>query len=156
MTIVKQSAENMNNVKSEKYGISPNVIKEKSLSSEKFRTLFNFKRIERSKNVSDRLGKYDRKKYAAKKKKLRENLSVGEKVLVLVERTKKNVKLENFINKLFKIYRILIKKTVFVVRKKQKIDKKTYYWLKNEEKNKYLLKTFQRSKLFATVDNFVL
>ena len=61
MTIVKQSAENMNNVKSEKYGISPNVIKEKSLSSEKFRTLFNFKRIERSKNVSDRLDKYDRK-----------------------------------------------------------------------------------------------
>ena len=51
VTIVKQSAENMNNVKSEKYGISPNVIKEKSLSSEKFRTLFNFKRIKRSKNV---------------------------------------------------------------------------------------------------------
>ena len=80
VTIVKQSAENMNNVKSEKYGISPNVIKEKSLSSEKFRTLFNLKRIERSKNVWDRLGKYNRKKYAAKKKKLRENLSVSEKV----------------------------------------------------------------------------
>ena len=156
VTTVKQSAENMNNVKSQKYGRSSNVIKEKSLYNEKFRALFNFKRIERSKNVSNRLDKYDRKKYAAKKKKLRENLSVGEKVLVLVERTKKNVKLENFINKLFKIYRILIKKTVFVVRKKQKIDKKTYYWLKNEEKNKYLLKTFQRSELFATVDNFVL
>ena len=156
VTTVKQSAENMNNVKSQKYGRSSNVIKEKSLYNEKFRALFNFKRIERSKNVSNRLDKYDRKKYAAKKKKLRENLSVGEKVLVLVERTKRNVKLENFINKLFKIYRILIKKTVFVVRKKQKIDKKTYYWLKNEEKNKYLLKTFQRSELFATVDNFVL
>ena len=31
VTIIKQSAENMNNVKSEKYGISPNVVEEKSL-----------------------------------------------------------------------------------------------------------------------------
>ena len=51
VTIVKQSAENMNNVKSKKNGISPNSIEEKSLSSEKFRELFSFKRIERSKNV---------------------------------------------------------------------------------------------------------
>ena len=86
----------MNNVKSENYGLSPNVIEEKSLSSEKFRTLFNFKRIERSKNVSDRLGKYDRKKYAAKKKKLRENLSVGEKFLVLAERIKKKKKISTW------------------------------------------------------------
>ena len=52
VTIIKQSAKNMNNVKSEKYGISPNVNEEeeeKSLSSQRFRTLFNFKRIERSK-----------------------------------------------------------------------------------------------------------
>ena len=31
VTIIKQSAKNMNNVKSEKYGISPNVVEEKSL-----------------------------------------------------------------------------------------------------------------------------
>ena len=49
----------MNNVKSEKYGISPSDIEEKSLPSEKFRVLFNYKKIERSKNVSDRLDKYD-------------------------------------------------------------------------------------------------
>ena len=55
VTIIKQSAENMNSVKSEKYGINSNVIEEESLSSQRFRTLFNFKRIERSKNVSDRL-----------------------------------------------------------------------------------------------------
>ena len=55
VTIIKQSAENMNNIKSKKYSISPNVIEEKSLSSQRLRTLFNFERIERSKNVSDRL-----------------------------------------------------------------------------------------------------
>ena len=129
MTIVKQSAENMNNVKSENYGLSPNVIEEKSLSSEKFRTLFNFKRIERSKNVSDRLGKYDRKKYAAKKKKLRENLSVGEKFLVLAERIKKKKKKSapgKFCKQTVQNIPYFNKKTVFVVRKKQKINKNTY------------------------------
>ena len=68
VTIIKQSTENMNNVKSEKYTTSPNVIEEKSLSSQRSRTLFNFKRIEGSKNASDRRDKYDRKKYAVKKK----------------------------------------------------------------------------------------
>ena len=43
VTIIKHSAENMNNVRSKKYGISPNVIEEKSLSSQRLRTLFNFK-----------------------------------------------------------------------------------------------------------------
>ena len=46
-TIILQSAENMNNVKSKKYGITPNEIQQKLLSSEKFETLFNFHRIEK-------------------------------------------------------------------------------------------------------------
>ena len=60
-TIIRQSAENMNNVKIQKYGMSPNDIEKKSLSSERFKTLFNFKRIERSKKISDRLDRYDKK-----------------------------------------------------------------------------------------------
>lgn len=35
VTIIKQSAENMNAVKSEKYGISPNDIEKNSVSSKK-------------------------------------------------------------------------------------------------------------------------
>ena len=61
VTIIKQSAENMNNVKGEKYGISPNDIEKKSLSSEKFKTLFNCNRIEQSRKVADRLDRYDKK-----------------------------------------------------------------------------------------------
>ena len=76
ITIIRQSTENMNNVKSKKYSISPNGIEQKSLSSEQFKTLFNFKRTERSKKCSDRLDKCDQKKYAAKKRKLRENLNI--------------------------------------------------------------------------------
>ena len=61
VTIIKQSAENMNNVKGEKYGISPNDIEKKSLSSEKSKTLFNCNRIEQSRKVADRLDRYDKK-----------------------------------------------------------------------------------------------
>ena len=60
----------MNDVKSKKYGISSNDIEKKSLSSEKFKTLFNFKRIEQSKKVSDTLDKHDQRKYSTRKKKL--------------------------------------------------------------------------------------
>ena len=37
----------------------------------------------------DRLDRYDRKKYAAKKRKLSKNLDIGEKAMVLAERIKK-------------------------------------------------------------------
>ena len=58
------------------------------------------------KKTHDRLDRYDRKKYAAKKKKLRENLDIGEKALVLAE----NQHPINFINKQFRIFRISTKK----------------------------------------------
>ena len=100
----------MNNFKIEKYCISPNIIEEKSLSSQRFRTLFNFKRVEQSKNVSVRLDKCDSIKYAAKKKELCNSLEIGQKVLVLAERIKKNQHLEKFISKQFRTYRISTKK----------------------------------------------
>ena len=66
-TIIRQSAENMNSVKSEKYGISLNDVEKKSLSGEPFKTLSNFKRTERSKKISNRLDRYDKKKISVKK-----------------------------------------------------------------------------------------
>ena len=42
-------------------------------------------------------------KYSGKKKKLRENLMVGERVCVLAEGIKKKVHLENFINNQYKM-----------------------------------------------------
>ena len=44
----------------------------------------------------------------------------------------------------------------FTIRNKQKIDKNTYYWVKDSKNNKYLLKGFQRHELFAIVNNFVM
>ena len=42
--IILKSAANMNNVMSEKYGLSPEEIEKRQLSDEKFKTLFNFHR----------------------------------------------------------------------------------------------------------------
>ena len=45
--------------------------------------------IEKTKSLHDRLGRYDKKRYTAKRKKLREKQMIAEKVLVLAERMKK-------------------------------------------------------------------
>ena len=47
--IITTSSENMNSVLNEKYGLSPNEIEKRSLSSGRFRALFNFYRIGRKK-----------------------------------------------------------------------------------------------------------
>ena len=47
------------------------------------------KRMEKTQKLHDRLDDYDKKKYSLKKKQLREDLSIGEKVYVLAERIKK-------------------------------------------------------------------
>ena len=55
-TIIKPSAENINNVESEKYKLTQNKIEKKSLENQRFRTEFNFERIKISKTkTSDRL-----------------------------------------------------------------------------------------------------
>ena len=43
----------MNNVKIEKYKLTPNEIEKKSLENQRFRTEFNFERIKMSKKNSD-------------------------------------------------------------------------------------------------------
>ena len=66
-------------------------LKKKLLFNERFRTLFNFHRIEKIKLAHDRLTRFDNKKYKAKRRKLRENLNIGEKVLVLAEIIQKKI-----------------------------------------------------------------
>ena len=154
--IITSSAENMNIVLNGKYEISPNDIEKKSLSSEKFRILFDFHRIEKIKQVNDRLDRYDRKKYSAKRRKLRENLNVGERVLVLAERIKKKSAPGKFYKQSVQNIEYFNKEQVFAIRTKQKIDKITYYWLKNVKNNKFLIKRFQRKELFASKNNFIM
>ena len=45
------------------------------------------------------------------------------------------------------------KEKIFFIRKKQKIDKISYYWL-NDSQNEKLTKRFQRTELFSIKNNF--
>ena len=79
-TIISESAENMNNVKSKKYSAGPNKIEQNSVSSENFRTLFNFHRIERSKKKTlDTLDSYDQKNMLPKRENYIKTLTLVKK-----------------------------------------------------------------------------
>ena len=87
--IIELSTTNMNIMPSLKYGISPENIESKSLNSERLKTLFNMHRIEKTSKLNDRLDRCDKKIHQRKRKKLKENLKVGERVYILAERIKK-------------------------------------------------------------------
>ena len=48
------------------------------------------------------------------------------------------------------------KEKTFSMRKRQKIDKIDYYWLKNLQTSRNLTKIFQRTGLFAIKNNFIM
>ena len=60
--IILNSAMNMNNLKSQKYELSPEQIEQISLAGERFKTIFNIHRIEKTKKLHDRLDRYDKKR----------------------------------------------------------------------------------------------
>ena len=66
--IILKSAANMNNVLNEMYGLPSEEIETRSLSDERFRTLFNFLRIEKTRQVHERLNRYDKKNTGRKEK----------------------------------------------------------------------------------------
>ena len=144
----------MNNIKSEKYGLSHEEIEKKSLSGERFRTIFNMHRIEKTKLLHDRLDSYDKKKNLVKRKKLRENLNIGEKVLVLAERIKKKSAPGKFYKQSVQNIYYFKKQKTFSLRKKQKIEKIDYYWLVDLQTNRHVKKRFQRNELFPIKNNF--
>ena len=152
--IIEISTANMNmKIKpSRKYGISPDTVENKALSSERFRTLFNMHRIDRTSKLSARMDRFDRKKDRRKKKKLRENLDVGEKVYILAERITKKSAPGKFYKQSVQNISCFNKEKIYRIRKKKLIDGIRYYWVKSSLTD--LPKRFQRSELFALRANF--
>ena len=146
----------MNLKKSTKYGLSPEEIERRSLSSERFITVFNIQRIEKTQGLHHRPDDYDSKKYSAKKKKLREDLSIGEKVFVLAERIKKKSASGKFYKQSVQNISYFNKEKIFIIRAIQTIEGITYYWLKNADTNRKLSNRFMRAVLFALKYNFFL
>ena len=67
-------------------------------------------RIDKTKRLHERLDRYDRRRYTSKRRWLREDLIIGEKVFILAERIKKKELLVSFISNLSKKFFTLIKR----------------------------------------------
>ena len=154
--IVQNSALNMNLMNSVKYSLSPEEIKRRSLTSARVRIDFYIHRIEKTQKFHTTLDRYDKKIYSTKRKKLREELLIGEKVLVLVERIKKKAAPGKFYKQSVENISYLNKERRFITRKIQPIDSIKYYWLKDAQSNRKLPNRFQRTELFAVRGNFVI
>ena len=70
--IIEKAVDNMNSLPSAKYGIAPNDIEKKSLSSETYREWFDIRRLGKVSKSQYRYERHEKKnKYQKKKKKLR-------------------------------------------------------------------------------------
>ena len=125
------------------------------MSNERFKTVFNMKRIEKTQGLQRRLDDYDTKKYSLKKKQLREDLSIGEKVFVLAERIKKKSAPGKFYRQSVQNISYFNKEKIFTIWAIKTIDKIKYYCLKNAETDRKVSKRFMRTELFALKNNFV-
>ena len=87
--LIQSAVGNMNNTNSQKYGLPPEKIEEKSLESEKFREVYDFQRMVRVSKYTDRYEQADIASDKKARRKLRSPLMVSKKFLVLAERLKK-------------------------------------------------------------------
>ena len=78
-----------------------------------------------------------------KKKKLREELNVQEKALILAERLKKKPVPGKFYKQSDKNISYFNKENDFIITSKRKIEDKTFYWLKNIKTINISIKVFK-------------
>ena len=127
--IIQNSAFNMSNMESEKYGLSAEEIEKRSLAGEQFKPMFNMHKIEKPKRLHDRLNKYDRKGYSEK------DLMVGEKVFILAKRIKKKAVPGKFCKQSVQNISYFNKDRTFIIRKIQSINNIKYYWFTDAQNN---------------------
>ena len=113
-------------------------------------------RTEKTQGLHRRLDDYDYKKYSAKKKQLREDLSLGEKVFILAERIKKKSAPGKFYKQSLQNISYFKKEKIFIIGAIPTIDRIKYYWLKNAETNRKRSKRFMSTELFALKHSFFL
>ena len=94
-------------------------------------------------------------KYSDKRKKLRDEPFIGEKVFVLTKELKRRLPPGKFYKQSVQNIFYFNKDRAFIIRKIQTIDGIKYYWLKDAQNNKKLAKRFQRTELFTIRGNFV-
>ena len=129
----------------------PKETERRSLSGQCFTTIFNMHRIEKTQKFHRRLDDDD---YSAKKRKLRDELFIGEKVYVFAERIKQKRAPGKFYKQSVQNISYFNKEKTFIIRAIQSIGGIKYYWQKNSETNRKIAKRFMKTELFALKSNF--
>ena len=152
--LIRNAVENMIKNKSQKYGIPPEEIEEKSLATNEFREVYDFYRMVK---VSKEADSYERSDIRFDKKlraKLRSPLLVGEKVLALAERLRNKDTSGNLHKSTTENMSFFNREQIFIVRKVVPRDDSHNYWISKTEDGENIDKRFLRQELFALKNQF--
>ena len=152
--LIKKAVANMNNTKSIKYGLEPEVIERQSLADENFKERFDFHRLKQITKASERYKRHDIVHDFKRKKKLRNPLTIGERVLILASRLKKKDAPGALYKSTTENKPFFSKKQVYIVKKIVEVAGIFMYWISEEGKNQIMPNRFFREELFALNDQF--
>ena len=152
--LIKQAVQNMNNTKTEKYSLEPEVIERKSLQNENFKERYDFHRLNQITKASERYKRHDIKIDLKRKKKLREPLVIGERVLILASRLKKKDAPGVLYKSTTENKPFFSKKQIYIVRKVVEVSKTFNYWISKEGEEQIIPGRFFREELFAIKNQF--
>ena len=152
--LIKKTVQNMNNTKSIKYGFEPEVIERQSLTDENFKERYDFHRLNQITKAFKRYKQHDLTVDFKRKKKLRDPLTIGERVLILASRLKKKDAPGVLYKSTTENKPFFSKKQVYIVKKIVKVTGTFNYWISEEGKNQIIPNRFFREELFALNDQF--
>ena len=144
----------MNKTKSQKYGLPPEEIEQKSLADEKFREIYDFHRMVRVSKDADRYERGDIHYDNKFRKKLRSPVAVGKKILAFAKRLWKKDAPENLYKSTTENMSFSNREQVFVVRKVVPRDDSHDYWISKTENGEIIDQRFLRQELFALNNQF--
>ena len=143
----------MNNTKSVKYGLEPEVVERESLRNENFKERYDFHRLNQITKASERYKRHDIKIDFKRKKQLREPLLIGERVLILASRLKKKDSPGILYKSTTENKPFFSRKQIYIVRKIVQVSKTFNYWVL-EEGGEQVTGRFFREELFALKNQF--
>ena len=153
--LICKATANINNIQSQKYSYPPEAIKGNAIRSEKFREIHDFYRLLKMQKYVEIYVCADVKKDKLLRRRLREPLKVGERVLALAESLKKKDTLKHLYKSTMENVSVFNRKQIFLVRNVVQTSKNNYhYWISKEGSDKVTDKRFLRQELFALNDQF--
>ena len=154
--LIKKTVENMNNTKSIKYDLEPEVIEKRSLIDNNFKEKYDFYRLYKVTKAFKRYKKHDVNVDFRRKKKLREPLTIGERVLILASRLKKKDAPGVLYKSTTENKPYFNRKQVYIIKKIVKVANTYNYWLSTEEEQDNVIPNrFFRQELFALNGQFL-